>query len=225
MTFDDGYRDFLDFALPVLTVRKIPCVLFPTMSSAKGEELLPVDSLYSALSVAKRDARFNDNEIREWVTGEKKKRFVRANSSEQRRLLEDAGFHSATTAPSSLYLNESELARLPAELVTLGGHGCRHELLANRELSQVRAELRKVRFWLEGLNPTRHCLNLSLAYPNGSHDSIAIAAAIEAGFTSAFSVEPWKKGHASHRWRLNRSCIPNQSDAIKNLASGKEIHI
>jgi len=181
--------------------------------------------LYSALSAARRDSHLNDAEMREWVTGGKKQRFIRANASEQRRLLEGAGLHPGSMSPSTLYLNETELARIPAKIVALGGHGCRHELLANRELSQVRAELRQVRFWLEGLNPARGCLNLSLAYPNGKHDSIAIAAAIEAGFTSAFSVEPWRKGQASHRWRINRSCIPNQSDAIKNLASGKEIHI
>lgn len=225
ITFDDGYRDFLDFALPLLRSRQMPSVLFATMASARGEGLLPVDTLYSALSAAQRETRLHEDEIVDWLTGSMKRRFIHASIAEQTQLLKQAGLQPVELDPSKLYLTEAELVRLSAEGVALGGHGCRHELLIDKKFPEIRAELRRVRFWLESLNHGRESMNLSFAYPNGNYDSVAIAAAIEAGFTAAFTVEPSQKGMTNHRWRLNRSCIPNRTDAITGLVAGKEIQL
>ena len=52
LTFDDGYRDFLDAALPILTARELPSTLFVTaltdrtgLASGSGGPLLPLSSL------------------------------------------------------------------------------------------------------------------------------------------------------------------------------------
>ena len=225
LTFDDGYHDFLDFALPALKERGIPCALFPTISAARGEALLPADTLYAALSKAQGDARLSPDQILDWVTGTNKRRYICADAAEQRRLLEESGLDPFTIPPQNLYLTEDEIANLPSGLVAIGGHGCRHELLANKQLPALRAELRKVRLWLENLSTASAQQAPVLAYPNGSHDPVAIAAAIEAGFAAAFTVEPWHPEHTNHRWRLGRSCVPNRADAIGELVAGKELRI
>jgi peptidoglycan/xylan/chitin deacetylase (PgdA/CDA1 family) len=225
LTFDDGYRDFLEFALPALIARGIPSVVFATISAASGEALLPVDELYAALSKAERESYLNADQILDWEAGTAKKRYIHADAGEQRRLLEQAGLEPVTLAPSILYLKEDELAHLPSDLVAVGGHGCRHELLADKELPTLRAELRRVRFWLESLNHPRGSRDLTLAYPNGTHDHMAIAATIEAGFAAAFTVKPWQPERTEHRWRLSRSCVPNRANAIADLVAGKELRI
>jgi len=112
---------------------------------------------------------------------------------------------------------------LPAEFVAFGGHGERHELLAGRSLAWQRRELRRVHLWLEHLNRGRPESPSVLAFPNGTHDSLALAATIEAGFDAAFSVEPWQPERFAHRWTLRRSCIPNRATAVQELADGKEV--
>jgi SAM-dependent methyltransferase len=225
LTFDDGYRDFLDFALPVLKQKGIPCALFPTVSAARGEALLPTDALYAALFKAERESSLSPDQVLDWVAGANKKRYIHADVVQQRSLLDEAGLEPEPIAPPSLYITEQEIAALPPGLVAIGGHGCRHELLVNKPLPDLRAELRRVRLWLETL-PTGTAEHIpTLAYPNGSHDPVVAAAALEAGFAAAFTVEPWQPGRTDHRWRLGRSCVPNRVSAIADLVAGKELRI
>jgi len=224
VTFDDGYRDFLDHVMPTLAAEQLPCVLLPTMCAASGDDHLPVDALYAALSSAETAGRMGVAEIQDWISGDQKRLFVRATREEQRVMLEEAQLFY-TVPPQSLYLTESELTALPADLVAFGGHGERHELLAGRGLAWQRRELRRVRFWLERVNQGRPECPSVFAFPNGTSDSLAVAATIEAGFDAAFSVVPWQQGRFAHRWALRRSCIPNRTTAVQDLADGKEVRL
>ena len=225
ITFDDATRDFLDFAWPALRSSNTPCALFSTTSAAKGEELLPTDRLYASLSQALREGRLGASQIPDWVTGASKQRYLRAPVNDQRRILHEAGLAPAAISPSDLYLSEAELANLPPDLVGIGGHGYRHELLADKGLTELRAELRRVRFWLEHLAAFPTPQGLAIAYPNGAHGPNVRAATIEAGFAAAFTVIPWRPGRADHRWCLRRSCVPNRLNAVDDLVAGKELRI
>lgn len=227
LTFDDGYRDFTEHVLPALIEHELPGVLFATLAAAKGEELLPTDALYAALARAEQRSCLSAEQIQDWTTGTNKKRYVSCGVEEQRLLLEEAGLCPPELAPHSLYLDERELAHLPPSLVAIGGHGWRHELLGGKDLPWLRAELRKVQFWLEHLNAARgHPRHPpTLAYPSGSHDPLVRAAVIEAQFRAAFTVEPGRSADYEHRWRLSRACIPNRPDAIARLASGEALRI
>ena len=225
VTFDDGYRDFMEFALPALEKKQVPSVLFPTKNAACGMALLPVDTLYSALTTAQREGRMTEDECADWATGEKKREFIHASIEGQKCMLATADLRPADGQVADLYLSEDELIELPTGLVALGGHGVSHELLVGRDLSFLRGELRRTRFWLVHLNWRRGSDALVLSYPNGSHDSFTIAAAIEAGFDAAFTVVPFQQDVRAHRWALHRSCVPNRPEAVRDLAAGKEVRI
>ncbi|MBM3853941.1 MAG: methyltransferase domain-containing protein [Verrucomicrobia bacterium] len=225
VTFDDGYSDFVEFALPALKARRVPSVLFPTKCAATGAALLPVDALYSALAIACQAGRITSGECADWSSGERKRAFIHASTDEQARMLAAADLHPAEGNRGSLYLSEDHLVGLPTELVALGGHGVNHALLEGRDLAFLRRELRRTRFWLEHLGRRRGGSALVFAYPNGSHDASAVAATIEAGFDAAFTVAPWQQGRSAHRWALRRSCIPNRPEAVRELADGKEVRL
>lgn len=225
VTFDDGYRDFVQYALPLLKAKQVPATLFPTMRSATGGGLLPVDSLYSALTIAQQEGRINAAELEEWTRGARKREFIRASADAQALLLRAAGLRPADDIGENLYLTEDELIALPIDLVALGGHGVDHQLLDQRSLSLLRRELRRARFWLDSLNHRRGGEPPVFAYPNGSHDDLTVAAMIEADFDAAFTIVPWQRGRSTHRWAIRRSCMPNRTSAIQELAEGKEVRL
>lgn len=225
VTFDDGYRDFVQYALPLLKAKQVPATLFPTMRSATGGGLLPVDSLYSALTIARQEGRINAAELEEWTRGARKREFIRASADARALLLRAAGLRPADDIGENLYLTEDELIALPIDLVALGGHGVDHQLLDQRSLSLLRRELRRTRFWLESLNHRRGGEPPVFAYPNGSHDDLTVAAMIEADFDAAFTIVPWQRGRSTHRWAIRRSCMPNRTSAIQELAEGKEVRL
>lgn len=225
LTFDDGYRDFLSFALPILSDFGIPAVLFPTKSAATGADLLPTDQLYAALSAALKHGEISPDDSNEWLGGERKRQYVRSSRETQMTMLADAGLGAVVTEPESLYLTEEDLLDLPKDLVAVGSHGECHEVLAGRELPDLRRELRTSRFWLEKINHQRGAEHLMIAFPNGTYDDRTIAATIECGFHAAFTVEPYRPECLAHRWTLRRSCMPNRVSAVRELAAGKEIRI
>ena len=225
VTFDDGYRDFLQYALPLLKAKQVPAILFPTMRSATRGGLLPVDSLYSALTRAQQEGRINTTELEAWTRGARKREYIRASADAQALLLQAAGLRPTDDIAENLYLSEDELIALPLDLVALGGHGVDHQLLDQRNLSLLRRELRRTRFWLDSLNHRRGGEPPVFAYPNGSQDDLTVAAMIEADFEAAFTIVPWQPGRWTHRWAIRRSCIPNRISAIRELAEGKEVQL
>lgn len=225
VTFDDGYRDFAEFAQPLLKAYHVPVVLFPTYRSATRAALLPVDSLYSALTIALREGRISEADCAAWSNGARKREFIRASTDEQVSMLAGAGLRPIADIGEALYLSEDDLVGLPADLVALGGHGINHQLLDGRELPSLRREFRQTRLWIEDLNRRRGCDGLAFAFPNGGHDALAVAAAIEADFDAAFTVLPWQRGRTARRWTLRRSCIPNRTSAIRELSEGEEVRL
>ena len=225
VTFDDGYRDFAEFAQPLLKAYHVPVVLFPTYRSATRAALLPVDSLYSALTIALREGRISEADCAAWSSGVRKRDYIRASTDEQVAMLEAAGLRPNAEIAEVLYLSEDDLVGLPTDLVALGGHGISHQLLDGRELPFLRREFRQTRLWIEDLNRRRGCDGFAFAFPNGGHDALAVAATIEADFDAAFTVVPWQRGRTAHRWTLRRSCIPNRLSAICELAEGKEVRL
>ncbi len=90
ITFDDGYRDNLDVAAPILKARGISPTLFISTRVLQAGFRLPVDRWYSALLSARASSSspFASPEARmALLAGLTKQRFVRARKQEQDILL------------------------------------------------------------------------------------------------------------------------------------------
>ncbi|MGQ0615084.1 MAG: polysaccharide deacetylase family protein [Planctomycetaceae bacterium] len=229
VTFDDGYRDFTEFALPILERYGIPSVLFVSRAqSGPRQRLAPVDRWYEMLGQRQPIPA-------ELVTGPRKRAFVRATPEEQRLLL--AELRAELRAPlvrdpaADHYLGEGELGRLPP-CVHLGGHGDDHVLLTCLDGERRRAALAACMSWIRSL--CRH-ESVPFAYPNGDV-SAAVARDVEAaGFACGFTVRRDSRGG---RYYLGRVAVPRSFSleeyskrlACCNLRSGdrlqnpREIH-
>lgn len=215
LTFDDGYRDFLTHALPVLSAYEAPALIFPTTAGLETpcrllwfdrialavETGLDVDWaawLGGPVSSAARHARTQG--IIEQLLEGPPERLRSVDETLGERL--SAGERDLA---SRLYLDAGSLRRLPST-VAIGSHGRTHWLLSALEADDLSAEITASKAALEAATgrPVE-----SFAYPVGRPQDTPIAAEealFAAGYAMAFTMEPGRNvvGRAAPRYRLRR---------------------
>ncbi len=227
LTFDDGYRDFLEEALPRLSRHGFACALFPVRAGAVHSESTPsltpawtpVDELYLVLAAARRGG-LPEAEIASLAFGTEKYRFLRSSPEQQRLQLDQltARYGASQLGPESIYLAADELATLPPA-VTLGAHGTRHQLMTTQSWKELRDTMVESRAWLRSLRDEPLDASL-LAYPSGAHDELVRAAARTTGFLAALGVVPSTDDRAL--FSLPRICVPDDHGFMASLGVGEK---
>lgn len=236
LTFDDGYRDNVEHARPVLARHGAPWTLFVTSGFADGEGRLWWVELERAVARLDRvrlgpgldwPAR---NPAEKGAAFEAAYRSLRAGP--EARLLEaiaglcrEAGVAPGTVAREWCLTWDAlrALARDPA--VTFGAHTHTHPMLAKHDAAFARREMAESRARIEAETgrPVRH-----LSYPVGDPTSagprdFAIARAL--GFATAVTTRPGHlfAGHAGHLHALPRVSVNGLHQtqaALAGLLSG-----
>jgi len=240
LTFDDGYRDVRDHALPVLRRLDVPSTLFITTSFADGtgdlwwlrlEEairrsprirgtLAGEDVDLPAGTTAEKEAAWNSLY---WRLRSLPEGIMRAQISQ---LSENLGVVAPPFA-AHLCMTWDELGDIVRSepLVTIGAHTREHFMLAKQPEEVARDELVESRRRIIGelgVDP-RH-----LAYPVGDPTSAGereFRLAREAGFTTAWTTRPGHLfgGHAQHATALPRVSLNGyfqKGRYVDALASG-----
>jgi peptidoglycan/xylan/chitin deacetylase (PgdA/CDA1 family) len=239
LTFDDGYRDNLEHALPVLRRHKAPATIFVTTEFAEGRGRLWWLELEEAVARLDRIAVSAGDERIEAVCRtpeEKTAAFgriywaLRAGPEERLRatvalLAAEAGVDAAGLT-RSLCLTWDELRPLSREPgVMIGAHTLTHPMLAKHRAEAARREIAESKAVIEqklGL-PVRH-----FAYPVGDPGSAGtrdFTLAREAGFTTAVTTRPGHlfAEHGAHLQALPRVSVNglHQNEAaLRALLSG-----
>jgi peptidoglycan/xylan/chitin deacetylase (PgdA/CDA1 family) len=198
LTFDDGYRDFLDHALPVLERHGLPSVLFAVAAQAREpQSMAPHDSWYSRLDGPAA------------IDTDAKRVYDRASPARKSELLGDAPVphHLAR----DLYLREDELRALAGRGVAIGGHGSVHDWLPSLSDGELEANLGDCLEWVRRLRPYGTPV---LAYPHGAVDDRVARAASAAGFRAAFTIEPYDALPAKDVFRLGRWIVPDRDEFV-----------
>lgn len=230
VTFDDGYRDFVDFALPVLERRGVPATHFVTrVQSGPPERLSPPDRWYSILESwweGTRQEPAHRRRLHELVHDGQMRAYLHAPPGGQRDLLATLAQRLGVPIPrgpepGDLYLDAGVLTGPSGGRVTVASHGWDHLLLTTLPDDELRGSLQGARSWIRAFAPA---MEPTLAYPNGSHDHRVRAAAERAGFRAAFTVRP-ASDPPEDPLMIPRSCIPNRPTAIDELAEGKEVSL
>jgi len=241
ITFDDGYKDVLQHAYPLLKQFEAPFALYiPTSFPDRIGELwwLALEAVIAqnariGLAVNGKDQFFDCATV-----GEKRRlydevyRYLRSmkNENELRRVVRDlCACHGIDPLSFSrdLCMSWEEIARLAADpLCTIGAHTVNHVMLRKvQNDSTVRAEMEMSRAVLEaalGKRPQH------LAYPVGDPTSAGpreFRIAAELGFKTAVTTRPGVifKAHRDHLTALPRISVNGEFQRqryIKVLMSG-----
>ncbi len=205
LTFDDGYRDTLQWAYPILKEAGVPFAIYvPTSFPDRLGELwwLVLEAVISrndriGLAIDGRDRKFDCRTVAEkralydelywWLRG-------RPTEAEMRGVVRSlAAYYHVDVAAfcDELCMSWPELAQLASDpLVTVGAHTVNHPMLAKLPKEAVRSEMDLSRSVIEAALCVRP---EHLSYPYGDRGSAGpreFGIAAELGFKTAVTTRP-----------------------------------
>lgn len=191
VTFDDGWLDNLEYALPITQQYSIRPLLFVTtgaigkpmlswqevLYSAWRIRALPADVLQQLAQILQQpvDNVDSENDVRVLI------RTIQHSSESVREAAAEICYTLALPHPVQM-LNREQLNDL-ASGFDLGAHGVRHERLT--QSSDPAAELQLAREQLQEL--TGQSLPISKAFPHGRQNDSLIQLAKDIGYTMIFT--------------------------------------
>ncbi|WFU38855.1 polysaccharide deacetylase family protein [Bradyrhizobium sp. CB82] len=200
LTFDDGYRDNVSVALPILERHNAPFLMYvPTGAPTRTLQAwwLGLRELFRSrddVTIDAMDTRFHCPDFEAKVSA-----LARAaqwvHQDYQRATMLGPTFHKAGVSLSALneayFLDEQEIQVLSRHpLVSFGGHTTSHPALKTLDSASARAEMADNKRYLQDLTqrPVRH-----FAYPYGDPKACGPREenlASDAGFSTAVTTRP-----------------------------------
>jgi peptidoglycan/xylan/chitin deacetylase (PgdA/CDA1 family) len=177
ITFDDGYRDNLEVAKPILERHGVPATVFvATGYTGAGRNFWwdDHDLLCQAAGRSREELRASWQRLRELPHDERLEKLD--------ALLSEAG----QTPTSPLPMTENDLIALTAgDLVEIGAHTATHPRLPSLSKADQLAEVTASKNFLEELLTRRID---SFAYPHGEYERATVDCVRQAGFRYACAV-------------------------------------
>jgi peptidoglycan/xylan/chitin deacetylase (PgdA/CDA1 family) len=227
LTFDDGYGDFMEHALPALEEHRVPATMF----AATGYIGRPYwwDEVASAFDPALQarsrfTLRWNENShFQGSCDSSEAAHTVRRVCQALECLDEDHRApvieqcraqvaQSANSRPKDLGLSVEQLRLLAQHpLIEIGSHGVSHARLDELAVDEQRYEMQASRRRLEGIAGTGSVLGL--AYPHGACGQRAPVLAAESGYAYACASQPGLVRGSVDRYRLPRVWVPDVGGA------------
>ncbi len=175
VTFDDGYRDNLTLALPVLKKHQVPATIFVATGFLDNGRMWN-DTVIEAFRMYEEDTislpslglvEESLNSISERCQlAERVIREIKHQSPKQRQEKVAAleKLVGASRLPNDLMLDREGVIELHRQGVEIGAHTVTHPILSSLELDQASVELEQSRLQLESITgaPIKY-----FAYPNG----------------------------------------------------------
>lgn len=239
ITFDDGYRNNVTEALPVLRKYGIPASFFVATGFVETRRAYWIDRLDYALQIAPQPARHirvDDFEFdlrnlarTELQEGYRKLRLMVKNGcQDDRRMLDvfDSMASSLEMAAGSTIdavidddpfvtvASWSELREAMGAGIAIGSHSVNHYRLDSVALSNVEQELTLSRSAIEahlGADCTLFC------YPNGSFNPAVVEKARIAGYKAAVTTRNGLNGVGENPYTLKRFAFPTKKTLVENL--------
>jgi peptidoglycan/xylan/chitin deacetylase (PgdA/CDA1 family) len=203
ITFDDGYRDFYEFAFPLLQQKGIPAAVFVVTDLVSTTGVQAHDKLYLLLARRYPDRSSMQGEVANLLHSlgisvqglvadtpyQATRALIEALPQESIRTvitaLESAVSISEDTYKPFYSLSWEMLESLQRAGVTIGSHTRTHILMTNETEERVAAEVTGSRQELETRLGTevRH-----FAYPSGVFNAASVNAVAKAGYRFGYSV-------------------------------------
>jgi peptidoglycan/xylan/chitin deacetylase (PgdA/CDA1 family) len=215
ITFDDGYADNIEHALPVLNAHDCSALLFVATGFVARGEAFWWDMLESAVFDSQRlppnwalpgGAQLSTARPRADLYDAARRALRRMSQAERRIAIQSLVRASGQTPDMTGYGRPASWAELHTWLDrggTIGGHGVWHSQMSSMDNTPLRTEIRASRRMLES---ELGIAARGFSYPFGEREDFNTAAeqmVCEAGYECAFA--NWE-GHV--RWQRNRYALP-----------------
>lgn len=243
ITFDDGWRDTFDVAVPVLSSMGIPATIFVTTDkigshtpfwqqilgkafrlASDSQDGVVAEKLRSTFGLS-ADAHFTPETFKRTV--------MRIKQNYQRDtddcIFDELGPFVTNSENERLFLSEEEIAKLATEGYEIGSHTVSHPILTKVNPKQLTSELVESKNRLEKI--TGRVID-SIAYPNGSYDSKVMTLAKETGYRVGCTTRSARlvSGHellelprVEPFWDMNEERIPTAaSQKTLSLQAGQK---
>jgi peptidoglycan/xylan/chitin deacetylase (PgdA/CDA1 family) len=237
LTFDDGYRNNLTLALPILKKYNVPATIFLTAGYIGTEKILPLDEAFLIIAGAQEKAPFITPEL-----GIGPILFDSPKAVYQGYKQTVAALKKLPTSLQKLHLarlrdflkpeyKDSVLADfqmltwgdvhklLSSGLIDIGAHTISHEILTNVSHREAEQEILASKSLIEQW--TGHTINL-FAYPNGTpadYDDRHITCLKNTGFSCSVTTTGRLNRLDDNCFCLGRICVgPELSSSISRFA-------
>lgn len=199
VTFDDGYRNNLLHALPVLQKHGIPTTVFATTPRAAGQDILWPDLLDVATAIYGQPVTidghvFHKNRKAEYVDaqGQRLKSYCKTRGPIFREAMKVAWAgvsfrNDPRWADYWQLLDADELRELAsADGITIGGHGTLHH---NLDVMPIDEALQDVQMGLQWITSAIGKPVTAFAFPDGAYSPALVAGIANLGITRFLSTE------------------------------------
>lgn len=198
VTFDDGYRDNVEVALPILRKHQVPAIFFIATGYLDGGRMFN-DTVIEAIrgaSVPELDLMDLEAGALALSTVEQRRAAISAclraakyrSLEERRNFVAEVAQRSGARLPDDLMMDSAQVKILLNEGMEIGAHTVRHPILLKIADDEARKEIVDSKRQLEILTDREITL---FAYPNGIPDKdygpAHVAMVREAGFRAAVS--------------------------------------
>jgi peptidoglycan/xylan/chitin deacetylase (PgdA/CDA1 family) len=240
-TFDDGYHNNLQYALPILSAWNVPSIVFAPTALVGTQTFLWTDEVTELILRSPRSElrlqigeqvesfRLGDRRSRLAVASTLKRRFKRLPYHELQAALEllrgSANVETLHHHEGTRLLSWSSLQRLPNYGAVVGSHSSRHMILSNLPKDVLDDDLAASQRELQerlGAS-TRY-----IAYPNGRPEDIneqVFTSARKTGFIYGFTMKPGIATQHDDAMQLPRIAVKDEPgpmvalDVLRRLAS------
>ncbi|MEO5997838.1 MAG: polysaccharide deacetylase family protein [Chitinophagaceae bacterium] len=200
LTFDDGFVNNYDYALPLLEQYQIPATFFITAIRARGKDILWNDFLsiagrYGPKQFTFRQEVYYKNKYNKYVlpSGVSLAEKLRSGHFEEKEQLMESmeplvPFRSLGQYQEYwLQMNEAQIAELSASpYATVGAHGYYHNDLSRVNPDSALKEMVESKKYLEVITNKKI---EAIAFPYGAYNEDVLKAATAAGYTQLLGTE------------------------------------